>query len=164
MANEYAVNSADLKAIADAIRAKVGQSGALAFPAGFVDAVDAIQTGSGNLYEEGVLIGSGAALLKIPISFEPDMLYIIISGDETSESNHLYSGVLIRDTMGQTTHRNANTTTISNGGYQNRISGMMANTNNAMVYENGVAQWTLSSSARTPANGREYKWKAVKWT
>lgn len=48
MANEYAVNRADLTAVADAIRAKGGTSDALAFPGGFVGAVAAIQVGSGG--------------------------------------------------------------------------------------------------------------------
>lgn len=48
MANEYAVNQADLKAVADAIRTKGGTSDALEFPGGFVDAVGAIQAGSGG--------------------------------------------------------------------------------------------------------------------
>lgn len=48
MANEYAVNQADLTAVADAIRAKGGTSGALAFPGGFVDAVRSIQAGGVN--------------------------------------------------------------------------------------------------------------------
>ena len=46
MANEYAVNQADLTAIADAIRSKGGTSGALEFPGGFVDAVGAIKGNS----------------------------------------------------------------------------------------------------------------------
>ena len=45
MANEYLVNSADLTAVADAIRAKGGKSEALVFPSGFVSAVQAIQSG-----------------------------------------------------------------------------------------------------------------------
>ena len=48
MANEYAVNHADLTAVADAIRAKGGTSGTLAFPDGFVEAVRAIQAGAGG--------------------------------------------------------------------------------------------------------------------
>ena len=47
MANEYLVNSADLTAVADAIRAKGGTNGALAFPGGFVEAVGAIQASGG---------------------------------------------------------------------------------------------------------------------
>ena len=48
MANEYAVNRADLAAVADAIRTKGGTSGALTFPGGFVDAVEGIQTGGSD--------------------------------------------------------------------------------------------------------------------
>lgn len=48
MANEYAVNQADLKAVADAIRNKGGTSGALTFPGGFVNAVGAIEAGGGG--------------------------------------------------------------------------------------------------------------------
>ena len=48
MANEYAVNHADLAAVADAIRAKGGTSEALSFPDGFVSAVQAIQAGGGG--------------------------------------------------------------------------------------------------------------------
>ena len=42
---EYLTNTADLTAVADAIRAKGGTSAQLAYPAGFVSAVQAIQTG-----------------------------------------------------------------------------------------------------------------------
>ena len=45
MANEYLVNSSDLTAVADAIRAKGGTGEALAFPGGFVDAIKAIESG-----------------------------------------------------------------------------------------------------------------------
>lgn len=48
MANEYLVNSADLMAVADAIRSKGGTSDALTFPGGFVDAVGAIEAGGGG--------------------------------------------------------------------------------------------------------------------
>lgn len=43
---EYLTNTADLTAVADAIRAKGGTSAQLAFPYGFVSAVQAIQTGT----------------------------------------------------------------------------------------------------------------------
>lgn len=55
MAN-YIATDTDLTAVADAIRAKGGMSTSLAFPTGFVDAIDAIETGgggSGLKYEVG---------------------------------------------------------------------------------------------------------------
>lgn len=56
MANEYAVNQADLKTVADAIRAKAGLSDGLAFPDGFAEAIAAIASGgaaSGLAYDMG---------------------------------------------------------------------------------------------------------------
>lgn len=41
----------DLTAVANAIRTKGGTSASLAFPAGFVDAIDAIETGGGDVSE-----------------------------------------------------------------------------------------------------------------
>ena len=41
---------ADLTAVADAIRTKGGTSASLAFPTGFVDAIDAIETGGGGRF------------------------------------------------------------------------------------------------------------------
>ena len=46
MANEYAVNAADLTAVADAIRAKTGTSESLSFPDGFAAAIAGISTGT----------------------------------------------------------------------------------------------------------------------
>lgn len=59
MANEYAVNQADLKAVADAIRNKGGTSEALTFPGGFVEAVGAIASGGsggGLAYDMGEFV------------------------------------------------------------------------------------------------------------
>ena len=59
MAIDKAIDSAQLDAdltdVADAIRTKGGTSDALEFPGGFVDAVGAIQTGSGEAKEEAPL-------------------------------------------------------------------------------------------------------------
>lgn len=56
MANEYLVNSADLTAVADAIRTKGGTSNAMIFPDGFVEAVEAIQAGGGSADELKALV------------------------------------------------------------------------------------------------------------
>lgn len=49
MAN-YLTTDTDLTAVADAIRTKGGTSADLVFPGGFVDAIDAIETGGGGNY------------------------------------------------------------------------------------------------------------------
>lgn len=46
MANEYAVNAADLTTVADAIRDKSGTSESLSFPDGFASAIAGISTGA----------------------------------------------------------------------------------------------------------------------
>lgn len=67
MANEYAVNRADLISVADAIRSKGGTSEALAFPDGFVSAVEAITTDTGSSGESG----GGVQLLYTATITEP---------------------------------------------------------------------------------------------
>lgn len=47
----------DLTAVADAIRTKGGTSAQLTFPGGFVDAIDAIETGGGGWTAEGIAAG-----------------------------------------------------------------------------------------------------------
>lgn len=51
MANEYAVNHADLKAVAKAIRDKGKTTEVLTFPVGFISAVEAISGGGGLNFE-----------------------------------------------------------------------------------------------------------------
>ena len=55
---------ADLTAVADAIRARGGPSASLAFPVGFIDAIDALETGVGEsgatVISSGSFVGSGS--------------------------------------------------------------------------------------------------------
>lgn len=48
---EYLTNTADLKAVADAIRAKGGTAAQLVYPSGFVSAIQAIKTGGAEALE-----------------------------------------------------------------------------------------------------------------
>ena len=45
---DYLTNDTDLTAVADAIREKGGTNAALEWPSGYVDAIDAIETGGGG--------------------------------------------------------------------------------------------------------------------
>ena len=54
MANEYAVNTADLTAVADAIRAKGETTEQLIFPDGFVTAIQTLESGGADLNFEVV--------------------------------------------------------------------------------------------------------------
>ena len=55
---EYLVRDTSLLAVAEAIRAKSGQSGALVFPGGFVQAVESITSGAASVPStDGVTFG-----------------------------------------------------------------------------------------------------------
>ena len=73
---EYLVNSEDLTTVADAIRAKGGTDEQLAFPAGFVSAVQAIAAG-------GVLTVNGTNLHDASTDTEN---YYLDKGVETAYS------------------------------------------------------------------------------
>lgn len=70
MAN-YLTTDTDLAAVADAIRAKGGTNDPLSFPQGFVDAIDAIETGgSGSgatVVASGTFTGNGSFSISIPV-------------------------------------------------------------------------------------------------
>lgn len=68
--SNYIVDGADLTSVANAIRTKGGTSAQLAFPAGFVSAVEAIPTGGGGgaqTIASGTFTGDGAFPSAIPI-------------------------------------------------------------------------------------------------
>ena len=67
MANEDAVNAADLTAVADAIRAKAGVSDALVFPSGFADAVAGIST-DGDMDVGEIVLEESSIYLTVPTS------------------------------------------------------------------------------------------------
>lgn len=85
MAIDRAIDSAqldaDLTAVADAIRAKGGTSEALAFPGGFVSAVQAIQAGSGSSDDSNVI-------QAINLVFAGDLY----NRNLTRVSNNMFSG------------------------------------------------------------------------
>lgn len=54
--NEYLVDSADMTAVADAIRERGGTTAPLSFPAGMAEAVRNIQSGGGDLSSVDVYI------------------------------------------------------------------------------------------------------------
>lgn len=69
----YLVDSADLTAVADAIRTKGGTSASLAFPQGFVDAVEAIETGGGDTSVNDMLSDMAKKELAGDIVLDPSV-------------------------------------------------------------------------------------------
>jgi len=97
MAN-YIATDLDLESVADAIRNKGGTSADLVFPGGFVDAIDAISGGSGELpkttyvhAESWQSSSTGTAATFVPAYFsnftEPG-LYVAIMSNNSDTSNY----------------------------------------------------------------------------
>lgn len=71
---DSAVLNANLKSVADAIREKSGTSGNLAFPAGFAEAIAAIEVGGGGRF------ASGTITLAQDVPFGPSANFQIETG------------------------------------------------------------------------------------
>lgn len=105
MANEFAVNQADLTSIANAIREKTGGSDSLAFPNGFVSAIDGLAT-SNNLYfflDEKFTLVDGISVRSSAVVFTSEKLkslsdYHMLVIEKTTAntvSNGIYLYVII---------------------------------------------------------------------
>lgn len=70
---DYLTTDTELTAVADAIRAKGGTSAALEWPDGYVDAIDAIETGGGgsSIDTASVSLRSGYKLYYTDSSMQP---------------------------------------------------------------------------------------------
>ena len=125
--------------------------------------------GGGGLYETGELIGDGIAHLQgspilIPVSFEPDVLYICLTNtDETFDMNHVVGVGIVRDAMFLGTVRQANATNIGQGGFGVAIDGLYGSPTINASYNDGVVSFVASPSGRGLANGASYTWFARKW-
>lgn len=91
----YLADSADLTSIANAIRTKGGTSAQLAFPQGFVSAIEAISGGGGDLeYETGTFTlasdyGGGSGGYSIPHNLGEIPAVIIVWTDYFNDETHI---------------------------------------------------------------------------
>ena len=111
MANEYAVNQADLLSVADAIREKGGTQDLLSFPAGFVTAIQEMKGGGGlgfeivasttrpeNPSENTVWVATDQAITShVFLATEPEnptegMVWFMLTDDATASFNALGEG------------------------------------------------------------------------
>ena len=93
MAIDKAVDStqlnSDLTSVANAIRTKGGTSAQLAFPAGFVSAIDAIPTGGGSIpVASGTITpASDMASFSVQVDFEPVFFVLFCNPGDMAENN-----------------------------------------------------------------------------
>lgn len=175
--SNYLVDGADLTSIADAIRIKGGASGQLQFPQGFVDAVEAIETGGGlpsgvSAVATGTVTVTSASsglifthgLGVIPRVF---VVYVTNTWFPMYNTYTLYAAVFTTD--GTSVRSNSREHTTNNASLQRA-----ANRNNdSDVGANTVTIWRGSTthgqfqptqytdSAKTTTEALEYRWYAI---
>lgn len=103
--SNYIVDGADLTDIADAIRAKGGTSGQLQFPQGFVDAVEAIETGGAAVpfhFASGVVTPTSTSQsLTFPLPGFTYTPWYFICWVEGYESYASLKRVIVKATLGR---------------------------------------------------------------
>lgn len=84
---------ADLTSVANAIRTKGGTSSQLAFPNGFVSAVQAIPTGSGKTLLADYTASEDVSLISISGNFDGYIMYLLELTGDLSANEWIYPGV-----------------------------------------------------------------------
>lgn len=82
----YLTNDVDLTSIADAIRTKGGTSASLVYPAGYINAINALPIGTLQSYKSAVFTSPGSATLT------PDSGYVGIEEISVEYSPSIYDG------------------------------------------------------------------------
>lgn len=149
----------DLTSVANAIRTKGGTSASLAFPTGFVDAIDAIETGGASAQTAtGTFTGNDTQYARFTCTFSPDAVYIVRI-NVVSLSERVFAG-FIGGTFGSNAgnvlyQNNANATAF--GSYTGNM------TSKGFTYSNGTVQ-VATQTTRPVSSSCEYRYYAVKWT
>lgn len=82
----YITNDVDLTSVADAIRTKGSTSASLVYPAGYVSAINALQTGTLQSYKSAIYTSPGTATIL------PDSGYVGIAEISVEYSPSIYDG------------------------------------------------------------------------
>jgi hypothetical protein len=162
---------ADLTSVANAIRTKGGTSAYLAFPAGFVSAVQAIPTGGGGAQvAEGTITGSNTDTVSLSVSFEPDMVFLRRSDYDNMTAiseRSVGATVLARDMFMYYNGVLANATTTS-GNFYTSATGTVSTTrasNNYFTYSNGTVTYKCyQGNVNYFRSSLQYYYKCIKWT
>lgn len=180
MAYDKVVDSAqldsDLTSVANAIRSKGGSTAQLAFPSGFVSAINAISTGGGTTVIEDFTqmatdtynAPSSDTLLsnsiKIECGFKPRVFALFIQGALEQDNNTNYkvvSSVLITDVSGNKLYAGTNfaykissTNSGCRTGYSDNDKNILYAYDNGVYFGNGANVYIKG--------GATYKWFALR--
>ena len=93
---EYLTQDVDLQTIANAIREKAGTSDALAFPAGFAEAIAAIQSGGGGdiRIETGTVTFASDPAEYLFLNENPD-IFVVYSASEGNPTYNTRQGIWV---------------------------------------------------------------------
>ena len=190
MANNYLTTDTELGLVAAAIRTKGGTTGQLEFPTGFVQAINAIDSGGSGIteYESGTWtptsnIARGTINFSNSHSAPPSIVFLSdVTNDTNTTSNtnfvfiYLdayrtfgsilpYSSTAKRYSVASYIYRASSTTSLSNG---NVLTSYSSNDTSATNY-NYSRYWATNtgfhpytnSTSRYWRSGRMYKWYAI---
>lgn len=150
---------ANLTSVANVIRTKGGTSAPLAFPAGFVSAVQAIPTGGASAQIAfGTFTGDDTQYARFTCQFEPDAVYIIRI-NVISLSVRVFAGFI-----GGTFGGNSGNTLFQNNANSTAFGTYSGNmTTSGFTYADGTVT-VATQTSRPVSSACEYYYYAVKWT
>lgn len=142
---------ADLTSVADAIRAKGGGSGGLAFPAGFVSAIQSIPSGGTVSVDTKTATASNypRSLSFTGLLGEPKMFALRLNVQVSSSGSTTYYYIVDIIHAGSTTHGNC-----FRIGSTRRIENIT--TGYTFTYSNGTLTVSSSASSRSSSPGAFY--------
>lgn len=148
----------DLTAVANAIRTKGGTSASLAFPSGFVDAIDAIETGGGGggktyglIAEYTVTESVSVISLSLPELVQSDGLAFLECVNLAHTSDYIYPEV---GTVGN--HNNE--LYFAKGTTENRLSTVMFSAKKEIGTLSFSGAFAFSGTAGGKVNQRSTAW------
>lgn len=132
--SNYIVSDSNLTSVANAIRTKGGTSEQIAFPAGFVSAIEAIQTGGGGIPGVTVLRGVGTTHVDLPSGFSFPAVSDCTNDPDTTFGSAFVGVLLVYADL-------KSTDMISGTSTNKRVMGtLVGNTSNAAYTERPSAQ------------------------
>lgn len=151
---DSAVLDADLTSVADAIRAKGGITGEIAFPSGMVTAINNISTGATVKTASGSAKTSSRGLITLNIGFKPDLIVLKVGTVNGYEYN-----LNLSLTEKWTSSKAGCTSWYGENYVYEAYVNNVGNTSTSLYIYGYDSSWKSGA-----ASGVTFDWKAVKYT